>query len=121
MDFADADLVLARINTEDALHARAVQHMRLEPGITVPNSVALELLLVARKKGLRYADVITATDSYFEVETREVFLTAAALLDKGRVRTPFDAVHVAVALHRGGRLHTADKRLQRAGLPTLLF
>lgn len=119
-DTADLNLVLARILPKDALHARAVKHLKSATPV-VPFAVGLELLFVARRFDLTCVKALGAVEGHFEVEGRGVLFTAAEALDSGDVSTVFDAVHVADALHRGGKLHTADKELLKGPFPTESF
>lgn len=119
--FADTNLVIAAIDPHDALHPRALRHLRSVGRLKVPFSVGIEILLVARKRGIGYGRILDAVDARFEIEERDVLLTAADAMDEGDVATPFDAVHLAHAFHRGGRLHTADDRLLQGPYPTRGF
>jgi predicted nucleic acid-binding protein len=118
---ADANLVLAVINPKDALHRRGTDHVREHRSVQVPFSVGIELLLIAKKHGHAYLELLRAVEACFEVERRAVLFTAAEALDTGEVRTVFDAVHLAEALHRGERLHTADEDLWATAFPTTAF
>jgi hypothetical protein len=119
-DTADLNLVLARIMPGDALHARAVKHLKgVRP--MVPFSVGLELLFVARRFEFTCVEALGAAEAHFQVEGRGVLFTAAEALDSGEVKTVFDAVHLADALHRGGSLQTADQELLRGPYPTTPF
>jgi predicted nucleic acid-binding protein len=119
-DTADLNLVLAVIKPADALQARAERHLQ-EHMPYVPFSVGIELLLVMKKWGLPMVAALGATEARFEVEGRDILYTAAEALDAGEVSTVLDAVHLADALHRGGRLHTADEALLRTPFPTAAF
>lgn len=119
-DTADLNLVLGAVRPDDALHARAADRARGTP-LTVPFSVGIELLFVAKRFKLGHREAIAATEALFEVERREVLYTAADALDEGDVKTVFDAVHLADALHRGGALHTADAELLATEFPTRGF
>lgn len=119
-DTADLNLVLARLLPEDALHGRARGHLR-GSRLLVPFSVGIELLFVARRFDLGLVEALGATEAHFELEAPEILYTAAEALDAGDVTTVFDAVHLADALHRGGRLHTADQALLRGPFPTVPF
>lgn len=119
---ADLNLVIALLKDDDALKARAEafasqHHERL----VVTAAVGLELLLWCRKYGQPPVDVLAACMSRFEVESHDVLLTAAHALQKGDVSTPFDAFHLAEALHRGTHLVTADEELVRSRYPTTPF
>lgn len=118
---ADANLVLAVINPEDALHRRGAAHLREQRGLRVPLSVGIELLLIAKKHGHVYLELLRAVERHFEVGDRAVLYTAAEALDTGEVRTVFDAVYLAEALHRSERLHTADEDLLATAFPTTAF
>jgi predicted nucleic acid-binding protein len=119
-DTADLNLVLARILPADALHARAVKHLKTAKPV-VPFSVGLELLFVASRFDVTRVEALGAVEAHFEVEGRAILFTAAEALDSGEVKTVFDAVHLADALHRGGALHTADQELLRSPYPTASF
>lgn len=119
---ADLNLVLAVIQDADALKARAERHLAktaLPP--IVPFAVGIELLLWCRKHGAPYERAVIATRYHFELERSEVLLTAAQALERGEVRSPFDAVHLAEAFHEGAALVTADERLWRSRYPTERF
>lgn len=118
---ADLNLVLAIIKPEDALRERARAHLRSRARLRVPFSVGLELLFVAKRFRLGFVESLGAAEAHFDVERREILYTAAEALDSGEVPTVFDAVHLADAFHRGGRLHTADERLLRSDFPTVRF
>ncbi len=120
-DTADLNLVLAVIKPEDALRDRALTHLRSRGRLLLPFSVGLELLFVAKRFRLGFVESLGAAEAYFDVERREILYTAAEALDSGEVPTVFDAVHVADAFLRGGRLHTADERLLRTDHPTVPF
>ncbi len=117
----DLNLVLAVIKPADALRARAIRHLRSRGRLLVPFSVALELLFVAKRFRLGSVEALGATEAHFELERRDVLYTAAEALDSGEVSTVFDAVHLADAFHRGGRLHTADEALLRTSFPAVRF
>jgi hypothetical protein len=119
-DTADLNLSLARILPGDALHARSVKHLKSTKPI-VPFSVGLELLFVAKRFDFTCIEALGAVEGHFEVEGRKVLFTAAEALDSGEVSTVFDAVHLADALHREGKLHTADKALLKGPFPTESF
>jgi hypothetical protein len=118
---ADANLVLAVINRKDALHARGLAHLRRHRGLRVPLSVGIELLLIAKKHGHAYLELLRAVERHFDVEDRAVLHTAAEALDAEEVRAVFDAVHLAEALHRGEAVHTADRALTGTAFPTVAF
>lgn len=118
---ADANLVVATINPEDALHERARSHLAGHPRLLIPFSVGIELLFVARNHGRQYLELIEAAHERFEIEGLDVLRTAAEALDTGEVPTVLDAVHLSDALHRRGALHTADERLLRTAFPTQRF
>jgi predicted nucleic acid-binding protein len=119
--YADASLVIAATQAEDALHRRALAHLEAHGRLTVPFSVSLELLLGAKRRGTTCVSVIGVMDDKFVVERKEVLLTAARAIDERRVPTVFDAVHLAEALHAGAPLHAADERLLRSRFPTVPF
>lgn len=118
---ADLNLVLAVIKEEDALKARAMRYVAARPRPVAPVSVGIELLLWCRKHRLAYVDWMDRAIERFDVENAEVLQIAAQALKEGRVRSPFDAVHLAEALHRGVPLATADEALWTSGFPTARF
>ena len=115
---ADANLVLGALNPQDALHERAARHLAAHRGLLVPFSVGIELLLIAKKHGVGHVQLLAAAEGLFELEKADVLYTAAEALDAREVSTVFDAVHLADALHRGGKLHTADGALLKGAFPT---
>jgi predicted nucleic acid-binding protein len=119
-DRADANLVLAVIKPQDALHTRAVKHLG-RSRLLVPFAVGIELLMICKKHGLLHEELIDLTEDRFDVENLVALRTAARALDKGRITTVFDAIHAAEALAAGARLHTADAKLLRSGFPTTGF
>lgn len=119
-DTADLNLVLAVVKPRDALKERALARIR-ETRLVMPYSVGIELLFLARKMGVSPVDALGISAAHLEVERLDVLLTAAEALESGDVKTVFDAVHLADAFHRGGRLHTADDELQRTSFPTSAF
>ena len=118
---ADTNLVLALFKPTDALHERAKKHVARHPGLIVPLSVGLELLVIARKHGIVHDDLIDVVDQHFVLEHRDLLLDAAHALTEGAIPTAFDAVHAVEAMHRGTTLHTADDRLLRSEYPTTPF
>ena len=118
---ADANLVLAAINPDDALHARATRHLAAHRDVVVPYSVGIELLLIAKKHKLGHVELLAAAEERFTLENADVLYTAAEALDAREVGTVFDAVHLADAFHRKEALHTADKALVRSAFPTEPF
>jgi predicted nucleic acid-binding protein len=120
-DTADLNLVLARILPRDALHKRATRHLARHGRLVIPTSVGLELLFVAARFNVTRVEALGAAEAHFDLENRDTLYTAAEALDTGEVPTVFDAMHLADALHRGGRLHTADKRLAATAFPTSGF
>lgn len=118
---ADANLVLAVIKPTDALRARAKRHLEQHGRLTVPFSVGIELLLIARKHAIEPGDLIDMADAHFDLENRAVLDLAADALAEGELQGAFDAVHAAEAFLRGTRLHTADDRLLRSAYPTASF
>lgn len=115
---ADLNLVLARILPNDALHERAKRHLGRVGRLLVPFCVGLELLFVASRFDFTRVQALGAAEAHFDVERRNVLYTAAEALDSKEIGTAFDAVHLADALHRGGHLHTADKKLLASVYPT---
>lgn len=120
-DTADLNLVLARILPHDPLHERARRHLARTGRLLAPFSVGLELLFVATRFKLTCVEALGAAEGHFGLEGRAVLYAAGEALDSREVRTVFDAVHLADALHRNGHLHTADERLQRTAFPTEPF
>lgn len=118
--FADANLVLAAINPQDGLHARAKRHLG-STRLTVPFSVGIELILIARKKGYAPDELLDVADLHFELAERDLLFTAADALVEGEVATTFDAIHLAAAFRAGTSLHTADAKLLRSHFPTVAF
>ncbi len=117
---ADADLVLAVVKPSDHLKARATAHLRTND-VRVPFSVGIELLLVAKKYGFGYTDLIATVVGRFQVERADVLAAAADALDEGYVGTVFDAVHASQAFVDGTRLHTTDAKLLASPLPRTPF
>jgi predicted nucleic acid-binding protein len=120
-DTADLNLVLGRILPEDALHQRAKRHTAKSGSLLVPFSVGLELLFVAHRFDFTCVEALGAAEAHFEIESAKVLYSAAEALDSKEIPTVFDAVHLADALHRGGRLHTADNKLLASQYPTHEF
>lgn len=120
-DTADVNLVLAAIRPRDALHHRALAHLAGQPRLLIPYSAGIELLLVARRLELGCFDALGAAEARFDLEGGPVLYLAAEALDSGEVRTGFDAVHLADAWTRRGRLHTADRELHRTSFATAPF
>ena len=120
-DTADVNLVLGCILEDDALEKRAGEHVAQVGRLLVPFSAGIELLMVAVRYQLGCVRTIGAASTHFDVENRGVLETAAEALDAKEVPTVFDAIHLADALHRGSKLHTADKRLHRTPFPTVAF
>jgi len=114
---ADADFVTALVKTKDHLQERARKHARRH-ALRVPFSVGIELLFVAKKHGVAFMDFLGAASLRFDIDGIDLLLTAAEALDQEEVRTVFDAVHAAQALHDGERLHTTDRRLLDSSFPT---
>ncbi|MHB1260737.1 MAG: PIN domain-containing protein [Thermoplasmatota archaeon] len=113
--------MLAIIKPGDALADRGKRHLSRSGRLHVPFAVGIELLLIAKKHKLLHEEVVDLTEEHFEVERLETLRTAARCLDKGRIKTVFDAVHAAEAFHAGTTLHTADERLLASGFPTTRF
>lgn len=118
---ADANLVLAAIAPDDALHARAVRHLGEREPLVVPFSVGIELLHVSKRRGVPLSSLLVTVAERFILEREDVLFTAAEAVDAGDVPTVFDAVHLADAWSRGEPLHTADARLHRSPFPTVPF
>lgn len=117
---ADLNLVLATIKEEDALKKRAERYVATHHA-RMTAATGLELLLWCRKHKLHYVDHLDRAIAHFEAEGAEVLLTAAQALQDGVVTSPFDAVHLAEALHRGTVLATADEALWKTAFPTERF
>lgn len=117
---ADADLVTAIVKPRDHLKRRAEAHVKAHP-VTVPFSVGIELLFVARKHGIPCVDFLGAATIHFEVDRVDVLLSAAEALDKAEIGSVFDAVHAAQALLDGVALHTTDAKLASSPFPTVRF
>ena len=118
---ADLNLVLARILPADALHDRAKKHVKAAGRLVMPFSVGLEMLFVASRFDFTCVEALGAAEGHFDLESRNVLYTAAEALDTGEISTVFDAVHLADALHRNAKLHTADKELLKSAYPTQDF
>jgi hypothetical protein len=119
-DLADTDLVVAVVKTSDHLKRRAELHLR-HHAVTVPFSVGIELLFVAKKHGVPYVDFLGAATAHFDLERAPVLLAAAEALDAGEIATVFDAVHASQALLDGVRLHTTGRKLLASPFPTASF
>lgn len=120
-DTADLNLVLATILPKDALKNRARRHLSRHSDLVVTYPAGIELLFVAKRFGLGYVEVLGTAETHFSVENREVLYTAAEALDSRELTTVFDAIHTSEALHRGGSLHTADRKLLATAFPTTRF
>jgi len=120
-DHADLNLVLAHLKAADALKARAEKHLRAAGRPLVTFAVGVELLFWCRKHGLSPLDYAERCVTTFEVEGGDVLLAAAHAMEREGVTSPFDAVHLAEAMHRGARLVTADERLLKSKYPTLAY
>lgn len=118
---ADANLVLAIIKPGDALAERGKRHLSRSGPLQIPYAVGIELLLIAKKHQLLHEEVVDLAEEHFEVERLETLRTAARCLDKGRIKTVFDAIHAADAFHAKTNLHTADERLLASGFPAVRF
>lgn len=118
---ADLNLVLAIVKEEDALRRRALAYMKAHPRPSMTFATGIELLLWCRKHRLHYVDYLDRALESFEGEKPEVLRTAAQALHDGSVASPFDAVHLAEALHRGVPLATADEALWRTRFPVEKF
>lgn len=117
---ADADLVAAIVKPTDHLKRRAEAHLR-KFALTVPFSVGIELLFVAKKHGISYVDFLGAASTHFDIDRVDVLLAAAEALDNGEIGTVFGAVHASQALLDGIRLHTTDAKLLASAFPTSTF
>ncbi|GEM_PF-4606918 len=120
-DLADLNLVLAHLKQADALKARAEKHLRAAGAPLVTFAVGIELLLWCRKHSLSPLDFVERCVTTFEVEGSDVLLAAAYAMERDGIASPFDAVHLAEAMHRRARLVTADDRLLRSKYPTLAY
>lgn len=118
---ADLNLVLAVIKEEDALKARAAKFVRTRGDLIMTFATGIELLLWCRKHRLHFVDYVDRALESFPSERPEVLRTAAQALHEGQVTSPFDAVHLADALHRGTTLATADEALWKTRFPTERF
>lgn len=118
---ADLNFVLATLNEADALHDRATRFLRHRTKPAVPFAVGIELLHWCRKHGESYLGVLGACVQEFEVEKAPVLLSAGHLLEHDRLKSPFDAVHLAEAREAGAALLTADERLWKTTFPTERF
>ena len=118
---ADLNVVLGRILPGDALHERAKQYLKRHSRLLVPFSVGVELLFVASRFEFTCVEALGAVEAHFDIEADEILYTAAEALDAKEISTVFDAIHLADALHRGGHLHTADKKLLSSAYPTIEF
>lgn len=118
--YADTNLVLAAIAPRDALHKRAMRHLAGRR-LTVPFSVGMELLLIARKHGYAPDYLLDVVDLHFDLQERDVLLLAADALAEGTIATTFDAVHLAAARMANTQLHTADQELLSSEFPTEPF
>lgn len=118
---ADLNLVLAAIKEEDALKSRAEKHLARRDRHVMTFATGIELLLWCRKHRLHYVDHLDRAVERFTTEGVEVLRTAAQALQDGAIKSPFDAVHLAEALHRGLPLATADEALWRTRFPTERF
>ena len=115
MSLADTNLVIAVIRERDALKERAETWLRRNPVPTVPYSVGLELLLIAKKRGFTRVGILGAACRRLRMERLDVLLAAAEMLDTGEVSGTFDAVHLAEAMHAETTLVTADEALWKMG------
>lgn len=118
---ADLNLVLATIKDEDALKQRAERYVAARKRATMTMATGLELLLWCRKHRLHYVDYLDRAFDRFDAEGVEVLRTAAQALQDGVVTSPFDALHLSEALHRGTVLATAGEALWRTRFPTDRF
>ncbi|HUR69435.1 MAG TPA: hypothetical protein VM370_09330 [Candidatus Thermoplasmatota archaeon] len=117
---ADLNLVLAAIKDEDALKARAERYVASH-NATMTMATGIELLLWCRKHRLHFVDFLDRAAERFEMEGIGVLRTAAQALQDGVVTSPFDAIHLSEALHRGTVLATADEVLWKTRFPTEKF
>lgn len=117
---ADANLLLAAIEPSDALHARAVAHLSKVGRLRASHAAVLETMMVLHRRG-RQTSLVLMLEKHFDLDNREVLRSAADALDRGLVKTPFDAYHLADALARGEPLHTADKELLVSAFPTVAY
>ena len=118
---ADTNLVLALLNREDALHARAQRHLAGKPRLRIGWSVAAELFLLLHRRGFPYKAFLDQVDEHFDLEHKDVLYLAAHTLDERLLRTPLDALHAAEAFLRHDTLHTADGELLASSFPTAAF
>ena len=119
---ADLNFVLAVIKDEDALRRRAmkcISSAASRPIVTF--AVGIELLLWCRKYDAPPMDLVALMMAEFSVENGDVLATAAHAMQKEGLRSPLDAVHLAVAHQMGSTLLTADERLWKTKYPTERF
>lgn len=120
-DLADLNFVLASIKADDALKKRAEKHARALGKPAVTFATGIELLFWCRKHGAPFLDYVERCALEFDLEKRDVLLAAAHALQEEGLASPFDAVHLAEALHRDVKLVTADEKLWRSRFPTRPF
>lgn len=118
---ADANLLYAFAVADDALHARARAHMQRVGRLRASVPAVLEALRVVRKRGGTCQRFIGILHETFDIDELATIQTAAQALDKGVLRTVFDAYHAAEAHLRGEPLHTADRELLESTFPTVEF
>lgn len=118
---ADANLLVAYALETDALHTRARHHMANVGRLRASSPAVLEAMTVIHRQRLRQGDFLAALADAFALDEPETFATAALALDKGILKTPFDAYHAADAHLRGLPLHTADDELLKSAFPTKPF
>ncbi len=118
---ADANLLVASVYADDALHTRATAHLQRVDRLRATVPAVLEAFIAVRRKGGSQQALIADLAKRFDIEQQAVLETAARALDEGLIGTPFDAYHAAEALLRGERLHTADKELLASEFPTIRY
>ncbi len=120
-DLADLNFVLAHLKEKDALKARAERYEKKSARPRVTFAVGVELLFWCRKHDQDYIQAMGSAVASFDVEQAEELATAAHILQKEGLKSPFDAIHLSQAFHRGVRLVTADEALWRTKYPTARF
>ncbi len=118
---ADANLLLAAVDPQDALHARARSHIHAHGRLRASVPAVLEAFIVLRRRGASLQALVARLNEHFDLDDAGSLQTAAWALDKGLLRTPFDAYHAADAHRRGEPLHTADQELLASAFPTIAY
>lgn len=118
---ADLNFVIALIKEGDALTSRATKWLKANGQPRVTLATGIELLLWCRKHRLDPLDTVARVAVALPLEEPLVLATAASIMAEEGIKSPFDAIHLALALHRGEPLVTADERLWRTPYPTERF